>query len=250
MRLIVTKNYDEMSRAAADFVAALVKTKPDATLVLPTGETSLGLYRELVARHQQGAFDASRLRIFQLDEYLGVAPDDDRSLYRWVKQTALDPLAIPPDNVVRLLGDSADPAAACRAYHEAVMAAGGLDLALLGLGPNGHLGYNDPPAEASSPTRVLDLSESSLQSAARYFGGLDRVPRRALTCGMDLLLGARQKLLMVSGAHKREILRQSLIGPVNPQVPASYLQQADHVTVIADEAAVAPELIERFATSP
>ena len=246
MHVIVTKNYEEMSRAAADFVAALVKAKPDATLVLPTGETPLGLYRELIARHQQGVFDASQLRVFQLDEYLGVAPDDERSLYGWVKQAALDPLAIPPAHVVTLLGNTANAAAACRAYHEAVVAAGGLDLALLGLGPNGHLGYNDPPADATSPTRVLDLSESSLQSAARYFGGLDRVPRQALTCGMDLLVGARQKLLMVSGAHKREILRQSLIGPLTPQVPASYLQQASNVTIIVDEAALDPALRDKI----
>jgi len=242
MHVIVTKNYEEMSRAAADFVAALVKAKPNATMVLPTGETPLGLYRALIVRHQEGNFDGSRLRIFQLDEYVGVASDDARSLYGWVKQAALDPLGIPPENVIRLPGDTADPAAACRAYHEAVVAAGGLDLALLGLGPNGHLGYNDPPADATSPTRVLDLSESSLQSAARYFGGLDRVPRQALTCGMDLLLSARQKLLVVSGAHKREILRQSLVGPLTPQVPASYLQQASNVTIMLDETALDPEL--------
>ncbi|MFN8490479.1 MAG: glucosamine-6-phosphate deaminase [Caldilineaceae bacterium] len=240
MRMIVTKDYAEMSRAAADFVTDFTKAKPNATLVLPTGDSPLGLYRELIARQQQGVFDPSHLRIFQLDEYLGVAPDDERSLYGWVKRAFLDPLHIPPGNVVRLVGDVPDPAAACRAYHEAVLAAGGLDLALLGLGPNGHLGYNDPPADAASTTRVLNLTESSLQGAARYFGGLDRVPRQALTCGMDLLLGARQKLLIVSGAHKREILRQSLIGPLTPEVPASYLQQASAVTIIADEAALDP----------
>lgn len=246
MNLIVTKDYAEMSQRAADFVAAVVSAKPNTALVLPTGETPLGLYRALIAAYQRGTFDPSRLRIFQLDEYLGVGPEDERSLYGWVKQAALDPLAIPPAHVVTLLGDTTNAAAACRAYHEAVVAAGGLDLALLGLGPNGHLGYNDPPADATSPTRVLDLSESSLQGAARYFGGLDRVPRQALTCGMDLLLGARQKLLIVSGTHKREILRQSLIGPLTPQVPASYLQQADNVTIIADEAALDPELRSKF----
>lgn len=246
MRVIVTKDYNEMSQAAADFVAHLATSKPNAALVLPTGETPMGLYRELTARYQQGTFDPAHLRIFQLDEYFGVTPDDERSLYGWVKRVCLDPLGISPIQVVRLPGEAADPIAACRAYHQAVLAAGGLDLALLGLGPNGHLGYNDPPADASSPTRMLDLSESSIASAARYFGGRDRVPRQALTCGMDLLLDARQKLLMVSGAHKQEILRQSLIGPVNPQVPASYLQRATNVTVIADEAAVAPELRKKI----
>ena len=246
MKIIVTKDYAALSQAVADFVADFVKAKPGAALVLPTGESPLGLYRELIARYQRGTFDPSQLRIFQLDEYLGVAPDDEHSFYDWIQHAFLKPLAIPADHLVGLAGDTTDPAAACRAYHEAVMAAGGLDLALLGLGPNGHLGYNDPPADAATPTRVLDLSESSLQGSARHFGGLDRVPRQALTCGMDLLLGAKQKLLMVAGAHKREILRQTIEGPVTPQVPASYLQRAEHVTLIVDEAAAGPELTAKF----
>jgi glucosamine-6-phosphate deaminase len=127
--------------------------------------------------------------------------------------------------------------AACRRYHETLVAAGGLDLAILGLGPNGHIGYNDPPADATATTRVLNLSESSLATCAREWGGRDQLLPQALTIGMDLLLAARQKLLIVSGAHKREILQQSLYGAVSPEVPASYLQQADNVTVIADEAA-------------
>ncbi len=246
MKIIVTKDYAALSQTVADFMVDFVNAKPDAALGLPTGETPLGLYRELIARYQRGAFDPSHLRIFQLDEYLGVAPTDEHSFYSWIRQAFLTPMAIPADHLVGLAGDTTDPEATCRAYHEAVIAAAGLDLALLGLGPNGHLGYNDPPADAATPTRVLDLSESSLQGSARHFGGLDRVPRQALTCGMDLLLGAKQKLLMVAGAHKREILRQTIEGPVTPQVPSSYLQQAEHVTLIVDEAAAGPELTAKF----
>jgi len=246
MHLILTKDYAEMSRVAADYIADLIRAKPDATLTPPTGSTPVGLFQELAARQQRGEIDLSRLRIFLMDEYLGVTPDDPRSLYGWLQRAFLDPLQIPAANVVPLPGHTGDPDAACRDYHTAVLAAGGFDLALLGLGPNGHLGYNDPPADASSTTRVLTLSESSLDGAAGYFGGRERVPRQALTVGMDLLLAARQKILIVSGAHKREILRQTLLGPVTPQVPSSYLQQAENVTVIVDEAAADEELITKF----
>lgn len=238
MQLIVTKDYAAMSQTAADWTIAAIKAKPDSVIVFPTGKSPEGLYHELIARHRQGAFDPSALRVFVLDEYLGVTQDDDRSLYGWLRRTLFDPLGIQPSQVTPLPGDAADPVAACREYHQALVNAGGIDLAILGLGPNGHIGYNDPPADATATTRVLNLSESSLATCARDWGGRDRLLPQALTIGMDLLLAARQKLLIVAGAHKREILHQSLYGPLTPEVPASYLQQATNVTVMADEAAV------------
>lgn len=237
MTTIITKDYTDMSRVAADWVVAAINAKPDSTIVFPTGKTPEGLYHELIARHQQGAFDPTTLRVFVLDEYVGITQDDPRSLYGWLRRVLFTPLGITPAQVTPLPGDAADPQAACRIYHDQLVAAGGLDLAILGLGPNGHIGYNDPPADATATTRVLNLSESSLATCARDWGGRDQILPQALTIGMDLLLAARQKLLIVSGAHKREILQQSLYGPLTPEVPASYLQQAAHVTVIADEAA-------------
>jgi glucosamine-6-phosphate deaminase len=255
MKVIVTPNYAAMSQAAADFVAAAVAAKPDAAVVFPTGNTPVGLYKVLAAARRNGVFDPSRLRIFQLDEYWGLPAGDPRSLYAWFTEAFLTPLGIPEASLVRLpadgswrmadggwqLADSHQPTAirhqllaACQAYYAALAAAGGLDQAVLGLGPNGHLGYNDPPAASDAPTRLLTLSDSSLDSAARYFGGRDRVPRQAITMGMAQLLAARQILLIVSGKQKQEILRQALQGPVTPEVPASYLQQAPNVTVIAD----------------
>jgi glucosamine-6-phosphate deaminase len=234
MNLVVTDDYAAMSQAAADFVSAAVAAKPDAVAVFPTGNSPLGLYRELVHRRQRGEFDPTRLRIFQLDEYLGIAPEDPRSLYGWFKGAFVEPLGLAERQIVQWRGDTADPAATCRAYDAALAAAGGLDLAVLGLGPNGHLGYNDPPSAGDAPTRVLPLTEESINGAATYFGGRDRVPRQAITCGMTHLLAARQIVLIVSGAAKRDILRRSLQGPLTPEVPASYLQQAANVTVIAD----------------
>lgn len=237
MNIIITQDYAEMSRVAADWVVAAINAKPDSTIVFPTGKTPEGLYHELIARYQQGAFDPTALHVFVLDEYVGIGQDDPRSLYGWLWRTLFAPLGITATQITPLPGDAVDPVAACGVYHATLVAAGGLDLAILGLGPNGHIGYNDPPADATATTRVLDLSESSLETCAREWGGRDRLLPQALTIGMDLLLAARQKLLVVSGTHKRDILRQSLYGPLSPDVPASYLQQAANVTVIADEAA-------------
>lgn len=238
METIITKDYAEMSRVAADWVVAAITAKPESTIVFPTGKTPEGLYHELITRHHAGGFDPSRLRVFVLDEYVGVTHDDPRSLYGWLRRTLFDPVGISPAQITPLPGAAADPGAACRAYHATLVAAGGLDLAILGLGPNGHIGYNDPPADATATTRVLNLSESSLATCAREWGSREQLLPQALTIGMDLLLAAKQKLLIVSGAHKREILHQSLHGPLTPEIPASYLQQAANVTVIADAAAI------------
>jgi len=237
VELLIVDDYEALGRAGADWMAAALAAKPDATIVVATGDTPMGVYRELAARRARGLLETTHLRVFQLDAYLGLAPDDRRSLYGWMYRSFIEPLGIPEVNVVRLPGDASDPGAVCAAYDSAVRCAGGFDLSILGLGPNGHLGFNEPPSPPDAPTRIVDLTPESIASNARYWGGTDQVPRRALTCGMDLLLAARRTLLVVSGAHKRDILYRVVRGPVTPDIPASYLQTAPHVTVLADRAA-------------
>lgn len=237
MQLTIVDDYDALSRAGAELMADVIRERPNAAIILATGETPMGIYRELAARRQRDGLDTSRLRIFQLDAYVGLGADDHRSLYGWMKRSFLDPLGVPDANVVRLPGNAADPEAACRAYDAAVQTAGGIDLAVLGLGPNGHLGFNEPPVDADAPTRIVTLTPASIESNARYWGGSDQVPQRALTAGMSILLAARQTLLVVSGAHKRAILRRAVEGPITPDVPASYLRHAANVTVLADKVA-------------
>lgn len=237
MKVIVAIDAAALAKQAADYVVAAVQAKPDSTVVFPTGKTPVGLYTELIARSHAGTFDPSQLQIFLLDEYVGIGSDDPRSLQGWLQRELFTPLAIRPEQVTPLPGDATDLEQACRAYEATVQKAGGFDLAILGLGPNGHIGYNDPPATGDARTRVLRLSQSSLDTCARDWGTEVSLLPEAITAGMDLLLAARQKLLLVSGEGKQQILYKSLLGPVTPEVPASYLQQADEVTVMVDKAA-------------
>ena len=237
MEIIIVDDYEALSRAGAGWMVEAIRDKPAAAIVAATGDTPMGMYVELAQVRIRGLIDTSRLRVFQLDAYLGLAPDDPRALFGWTRRSFIEPLGIAAENVVRLAGDAVDPWEACRFYEAAVREIGGFDLSILGLGPNGHIGFNEPPSPPDAPTRVVDLTPESILSNARYWGGEDQVPRQALTCGMDLLLAARRTLLLVSGAHKYEILHRTVEGPQTPEVPASYLQSAPNVTVIADRAA-------------
>ncbi len=214
-----------LAQAAADLISEQVKVNPSLSILVATGNTPMPTYAELARRVTAGTVDFSRVTAVQLDEYLSVSDDDPRSLWGWMRRSFVDPLGI--TRTVRL----ESPAQ----FATAVADLGGLDLAILGLGPNGHLGFNEPPSPPDAPTRTLELTPASLESNAVYWGDLD-VPAGAITAGMDVILAARQALLLVSGAHKRDILHTALEGPQTPDVPASFLRRTA-LTVIADGAA-------------
>lgn len=237
VELIIADDYGALSRAGADWIVEAINAKPDSAIVVATGDTPMGTYRQLAEQRSREQIDTSQLRVFQLDAYLGLARDDPRSLYGWTCRSFIEPLEIPEAHVVRLAGDAPDAWEACRIYETAAREIGGFDISILGLGPNGHLGFNEPPSPPDAPTRVVDLTPESIVSNARYWGDEEQVPHQALTCGMDLLLSARRTLLLISGAHKRQILHRAIEGPQTPDVPASYLRSASHVTVLADRAA-------------
>lgn len=221
-----------LATAAADLVVEAVEARPDAVLLAATGETPMGCYARLAGR----PLNSSRVRVAQLDEYVGVGEDDPRSLYSWMRRSLCDPLAIDVERIIRLAPDGDGPLA-CQAYDAAVSAAGGVDLAILGLGPNGHLGFNEPPTDAGDPTREVALTPASLESNARYWPELP-VPERARTAGMDLILAARRVMLLVSGARKADILRRMLDAEPNRWLPASWLHLHPDAIVIADGAAL------------
>lgn len=232
VRISVLPDAEAMSRAAADAVAGILAERPDARVLVATGSTPMGLYAELARRRAEGALDPTRITVYQLDEYAGIPPEDPRSLLGWLVRSFVEPLGIPLERLVPVPRDG-DPDA-CARYDLEVDRAGGYDLAILGIGPNGHLGFNEPPADADAPTRLVELAPETIRANAAYWGSPDLVPRRAVTVGMRGLLAARTILLLASGAHKRDIVRRALRGPVTPEVPASLLQRAADVRVFLD----------------
>jgi glucosamine-6-phosphate deaminase len=233
-RVVVVEDADELDRAGADFVADAIAATPSAAVTVATGRSPMGLYAQLASRRLVGALDTGGITAFQLDEYLGLAAGDRRSLFEWMRRSFLDPLGVSEARVVRLPLDG-DVDEGCTAFDRAIEARGGLDLAVLGLGRNGHLGFNEPPSAPESPTRVVDLSQVTMEDNARYWGTLADVPSLAVTMGLRHLLRARTIVLVASGAGKRAIVHRVLEGPVGPDMPASFLQGAESdVIVIVD----------------
>ena len=208
--------------------------RAEPTLMPALGTSALPIYRELGAWRTTGRLDASGLRLVQLDEYEGLSDDDPRLLSSWLRRDVAAPLGVADDRIVRLGGPFAAAEATCRAYDAGVAAAGGIDVAVLGLGPNGHLGFNEPPSDADAPTRSVALTMASLRANARYWPGLG-VPTRALTAGMATILAARRIVLVVTGEGKRSILRDLLVGPISAALPASWLRPLATATLLADE---------------
>jgi glucosamine-6-phosphate deaminase len=243
MDVRVVAHEGAVALAGAEWVAAAIAAagRPDATLMPALGTSALGIYRELGRRRVGGTFDTSRLRLVQLDEYEGLDDGDPRLLAAWLRRDVADPLGIRDARVVRLGGDGVPASMACAAYDAEVASAGGIDVAVLGLGPNGHLGFNEPPSGPAARTRSVPLTAASLASNARYWPGL-HVPTRALTAGMTTILASQRIVLVVSGERKRAILRQLLVGPVSPALPASYIRTHPAATLLADAAAWPPDL--------
>jgi len=234
MDVQIVDNYEALSMAGAAFVQRVTTENPCARLLLATGNTPIGMYRELARLYETGRWDTSKLVVFQLDEYAGIGRSDPRSLYGWLDREFLMPCGISADRVVPLFGDVDDLEATCQAFDRTVEEHGGIDLSVLGLGPNGHLGFNEPGSTPEMPTRVISLTEASIESNSAYWGSRDVVPTSAITAGMTAIMSARQTLLVVSGARKASILSRTVSGPVSTEVPASYLQLPRDVLVIAD----------------
>jgi glucosamine-6-phosphate deaminase len=233
----VVEDADELGRVGADLVGDVIEKTPAASIVAATGRTPMKLYANLAARRSAGDLETENVTAVQLDEYLGLEPDDRRSLFGWMKRSFLEPLGVRDERVIRLPLDG-DLDEACAAFDRDMEARGSIDLAILGLGNNGHLGFNEPPSGPASPTRAVELSPVTIQANAGYWGTAADVPATAVTMGMRLLLSARSIVVLVAGRSKREIVHDALEGPVSPEVPASFLRETDgDVTVVIDRAA-------------
>jgi glucosamine-6-phosphate deaminase len=232
------ESYEDLSEHAAEIIASCVEANPGARVLISTGRTPMGAYRILADRAASGTFDASAITVYQLDEYVGLLPDDRRSLGRWAEESFVRPLGIAEDRFVRL---PLDGDASLAEYDRRVRAEGGYDLSILGIGANGHLGFNEPPSDASAPSRIVELTPTTIAANATYWGDEARVPHAAATVGLGPLMRSARTLLLASGRAKRDILERALSGPMTPDVPASWLQRATgDVVVVADADALPP----------
>lgn len=239
MKIYKTKNYDEMSRKAATVIASQVVLKPDCVLGLATGSTPIGLYKNLVEWYNNGDLDFSAASSCNLDEYRGLSPENDQSYRYFMNHNLFDHINLPKERTFVPDGLEADSTVACEKYEQIIKEMGGIDLQLLGLGHNGHIGFNEPADEFPKTTNCVDLTESTIQANKRFFACEDDVPKQAYTMGIGTIMNAKKILVVVSGADKADILDKVVNGPVTPQVPASILQLHPDVTIVADEAAAA-----------
>lgn len=237
MRLLVCENYEEMSLRAAEILASQVRLKPRCVLGLATGSTPVGAYERLVEMHRQGSLDFSQVTTVNLDEYKGLGGENDQSYVFFMRANLFDGAEIPPEHTHFPDGTDPDSVRACRLYEEALAAAGRQDLQLLGLGRNGHIGFNEPGDAFVPGVHCVDLTPSTIDANKRFFASEEEVPRQAYTMGMRAIFAARRILLIASGKDKAEAVKRSFFGPVTPKVPASILQLHPDVTVIVDQEA-------------
>ena len=238
MRIYLEADYAAMSRRAANLIAAEVIRRPNCVLGLATGSTPIGTYENLIARNRAGDLSFREVRTVNLDEYKGLAPTHDQS-YRYFMQTNLfDHIDILPENTNVPDGLAADADAECARYDAFVRSLGCADLQLLGVGRNGHIGFNEPCGEFVVPTHVVDLTESTIKANARFFASRDEVPRQALTMGVGVIMGAKKIVMVASGVDKADAVYGMVKGPVTPGLPASILQLHPDVTLVADKAAL------------
>lgn len=238
MQIYRAKDYHDMSRKAANIISAQVIMKPSCVLGLATGSTPIGTYRQLIEWYEKGDLDFAHVTSVNLDEYKGLSGDNDQSYRYFMNHNFFSHINIPMERTFVPNGLEKDSDAACAAYNQIIRSCGGIDLQLLGLGHNGHIGFNEPGEAFEKETHCVDLTESTIEANKRFFEKEEDVPRQAYTMGIKNIMQARKILLVVSGEDKADILAQVLEGPITPQVPASILQLHNDVTVVADEAAL------------
>ena len=239
MRIFVTENYEAMSAKAADVLAAVVHLKDDCVLGLATGSTPVGLYKELIAKYQAGAISFAKVHTVNLDEYKGLAGTHDQSYRYFMQENLFNHIDVKPENTNVPDGLAADADAECVRYDELVASLGYADIQLLGLGHNGHIGFNEPDTCFTAPTHVVDLTQSTIDANARFFASADDVPRQALTMGVGCIMKAKKVLLVANGEGKADAIYKMVCGPITPDCPASILQLHPDVTVVVDKAAAA-----------
>jgi len=234
LKILVRESYELMSSRAASIIENQIHDKPDSVLGLATGSTPLGVYAEMMLKYKAGDTDFSRVRTFNLDEYYPIKKADAQSYYYYMRKNLFDFINIPDENIHIPDGEATDPNTECYTYEEKITALGGIDLQILGIGVNGHIGFNEPAKAFAAATHHVKLDASTIKENARFFANEKTVPTHALTMGIGTIMRATKIILLANGAKKAETLRDALYGPITPQNPASVLQLHRDVTVITD----------------
>ncbi len=237
MLVIVKDDYPAMSREAARLVAECLRKKPDMVLGLATGSTPLGTYAELTRIHREDGLDFSRVRTFNLDEYIGIAPSHSQSYHYFMMENFFKHINIDPRNVHIPDGMATDIDSHCEWYEEQIRKVGGVDLQILGIGANGHLAFNEPGSSLGSRTRIKTLTQQTINDNARFFSDPKDVPHYAITVGIGTIMDARELILLANGPKKADALHAAVEGPITAMCPASIIQMHRHATVIADSEA-------------
>lgn len=236
MKIYKTKDYQDMSRKAANIISAQMLLKPDCVLGLATGSSPVGIYKQLIDWYRKGDLNFSQVVSVNLDEYKGLTRDNPQSYYYFMHQNLFSAVNIKASYLPD--GAQEDSVAECARYENLIQSLGGVDLQLLGIGHNGHIGFNEPADYFTKDTHCVALQERTIQANQRFFDSIDEVPREAYTMGIGTIMRAKKILLVASGEDKADILREAFLGPVTPHVPASILQFHPDVTLVADKAAL------------
>ncbi len=238
MRIYKAKDYNDLSRKAANIISAQIIMKPDAVLGLATGASPIGTYKQLIEWYNKGDLDFSEIRTVNLDEYKGLAADNPQSYAYFMHTNLFDYVNIVPENINIPNGLEDDSVKECARYDSVLHSLGGIDLQLLGIGGNGHIGFNEPGNNFGKETHCVTLTDNTIDANARFFSSRDEVPRYAYTMGIKNIMQAKSILLIASGEAKAQAMYDSFYGPITPSVPGSILQLHNNVTVVADEAAL------------
>lgn len=238
MNILHATDYTHASRLAANLIAAQITLKPDSVLGLATGSSPLGTYRQLIQYFQKGDLDFKHVTSINLDEYVGLSPENDQSYRYFMNHNLFQHINIKEEHTFLPDGLELNEKKACLDYDQIISTHGPMDLQLLGLGLNGHIGFNEPNDSFQTGTNCIPLTESTIDANARFFEHIEMVPKKAYTMGIKTIMQAKKIILLVSGEQKANIVKQALYGPVTPLVPASILQFHNDVTVIGDLAAL------------
>lgn len=235
MKFIKVNNYEEMSAKAAEIIAAQITLKPNCVLGLATGSTPVGIYKNLIEKNKNGVIDFSEVTSVNLDEYIGLTPENDQSYRYFMNNNLFNHVNINKEKTFVPNGMAQDTAKEGADYDAHIKALGGIDIQLLGIGLDGHIGFNEPDSCFTKETHEVKLDESTIVANSRFFASIDDVPKSAITMGMGSIMSAKKVLLVANGENKREIIEKAFFGPITPEVPASILQLHNDLVVIYSE---------------